>query len=94
MYLEIHVRYPSAPHGNTSVYFPPAHPSGENPNVTYPPYHGAPHHGTNGENFQNLNGDRAPTRRGGNQHGSYLNTYYLGNNSAYFEGMREGVAYL
>uniref|UniRef100_A0A914LU39 Uncharacterized protein n=1 Tax=Meloidogyne incognita TaxID=6306 RepID=A0A914LU39_MELIC len=63
---EIHVSYPSAPHGNTSVYLPPAHPSGVNPYVTYPPYHGAPHHGTNGENFQNLNGDRTPARRAEN----------------------------
>nr|CAD2184539.1 unnamed protein product [Meloidogyne enterolobii] len=97
---EIHVRYPSAPHGNTSVYFPPAHPSGENPNVTYPPYHGAPHHGTNGENFQNLNGDRAPARRGENVINSayFRQSYGLPAShygASYYGGMPPGtIAYL
>ncbi|CAK5089560.1 unnamed protein product [Meloidogyne enterolobii] len=95
---EIHVSYPSAPHGNNSVYFPPAR-TDENPNASYPPYHGAPHHGTNGENFQNLNGDRAPARRGGNIHASYPSISYglpaSHYGASYYGGMPPGtIAYL
>nr|CAD2178138.1 unnamed protein product [Meloidogyne enterolobii] len=82
---EIHVSYPSAPHGNNSVYFPPAR-TDENPNASYPPYHGAPHHGTNGENFQNLNGDRAPARRGENVINSVYSRQAYGLPASHYPG--------